>query len=289
MKQLLVLFLFLCSASVFAQDVIVKKDGSTIVCRVVELTSSEIVYKKWSDLNGSNYVMDCSAASAIHYANGKKVKLSEVTNLYKPNNQNDGTQQYNDKALLAMDAANHARKKVNRHFKWNIKAGYSLDKMTGDGNSSFSSGTDISVGIVFPLKNSDYVIGGDLFFATYSFNYDDKYVSLKTSGIGIAPYVGYKYTLSNNTALVPYIGPWVAVAGGDDDYLLDREELVLWEIYDGVKWGLNIGVDYFVLKNFYLDIHCKKGFMREGVRWRHGEGRDGLHSLKLVAGIGVFF
>ena len=105
MKQLLVFLLFLCSASAFAQDVIVKKDGSTIVCRVVELTDSEITYKKWSDLNGSNYVMDRSLASAINYENGKKVNLSEAINLYMPNNQNDGTQQLNDRALLRMDYA----------------------------------------------------------------------------------------------------------------------------------------------------------------------------------------
>ncbi len=106
MKHLLVLLLLLCSASVSAQDVIVKKDGSTVVCRVVELTDTEITYKKWSDLNGSNYVMDRSLASAINYENGKKVNLSETTNLYRPNNQNDGTQQYNDRALLEMDAMN---------------------------------------------------------------------------------------------------------------------------------------------------------------------------------------
>lgn len=103
MKQLLVMLLLLCSTGVFAQDVIVKKDGSTIVCRVVVLTSSEIVYKKLSDLNGPNYVMNRSDASAINYQNGKKVNLSEVTNLYQPHNQNDGVQQYNDRALLAMD------------------------------------------------------------------------------------------------------------------------------------------------------------------------------------------
>lgn len=107
MKHLLVMLLFLCSIGVYAQDVIVKKDGSTVVCRVVELTESEIVYKKWSDLNGSNYVMERFAASAINYQNGKKVNLSEATNLYTPNNQNDGVQQYNDKALLRMDAATH--------------------------------------------------------------------------------------------------------------------------------------------------------------------------------------
>lgn len=57
MKHLLVTLLLLCSACVFAQDVIVKKDGSTIVCRVVELTSSEITYKKWNDL--SRNFKDC--------------------------------------------------------------------------------------------------------------------------------------------------------------------------------------------------------------------------------------
>lgn len=117
MKQFLVFMFLLCSTSIFAQDVIVKKDGSTIVCRVVELTSTEIIYKKWSDLNGSNYVMDRSQASIINYESGKKVNLSEATNLYLPNNQNDGTQQFNDKALLRMDYAEHHNKNAVRNLR----------------------------------------------------------------------------------------------------------------------------------------------------------------------------
>lgn len=121
MKQLLVFLFLLCSTSMFAQDVIVKKDGSTIVCRVVELTSSEIVYKKWSDLNGSNYVMNRTDASAINYENGKKVNLSEATNLYQPHNQNDGVQQYNDRALLNIDYASQnpmAKVKILKTVGW---------------------------------------------------------------------------------------------------------------------------------------------------------------------------
>lgn len=105
MKQLLILCFFLCSTSLYAQDVIVKNDGTTIVCRVIELNATEIVYKKWSDLKGSNYVMDRSLASTINYENGKKVNLSDVSNTYKAGNQNDGEQRYNDKALLKMDYA----------------------------------------------------------------------------------------------------------------------------------------------------------------------------------------
>ena len=107
MKQLLVLLLFLCSTSVIAQDVIVKKDGSHIECKVVEVNDSGVVYKKWSNLNGYNYEINRVDVSSINYSDGKKVTFSEVNNLYKPGNQNDGTQQYNDRALLEIDAASH--------------------------------------------------------------------------------------------------------------------------------------------------------------------------------------
>ena len=41
------------------------------------------------------------------------MNLSEATNLYQPNNQNDGVQQYNDRALLRMDyAASNPLKKA---------------------------------------------------------------------------------------------------------------------------------------------------------------------------------
>lgn len=147
---------------------IVKKDGSTIVCRVVELTSTEITYKKWSDLNGSNYVMDCSLASAINYENGKKVKLSEVTNLYKPNNQNDGVQQYNDKALLALDAATK---------------GDPLKKARNLKTIGWVGGTALTIGgaILFGVWKSNH--------DGYGSSYDDEWllpVSLVTIGGGIA-------------------------------------------------------------------------------------------------------
>lgn len=120
MKQLFLVLLLLCTVSVSAQDVIVKKDGSTIVCRVVELTESEIVYKKWGNLNGSSYVMERSAALAINYQNGKKVNLSEATNLYKPSNQNDGVQNFNDRALLKLDAEEKfgSNNKGNYTLRW---------------------------------------------------------------------------------------------------------------------------------------------------------------------------
>ena len=156
MKQLLIMLMLLCSGTAFAQDVIVKKDGSTIVCRVVNLTDSEIIYKKWSDLNGSNYVMERSAASAINYENGKKVKLSEATNLYKPNNQNDGVQQYNDKALLSMDAMDFDFNRYNKKIKRLKTASW----ISGISGLSVGGMFIILASLVNDNDDTQYILGG---------------------------------------------------------------------------------------------------------------------------------
>ena len=183
MKQLLVFLLLLCSASASAQDVIVKKDGSTIVCRVVEVTSTEITYKKWSDLNGSNYVMDKSLASTINYENGKKENLSGATNLYTPHNQNDGTQQYNDRALLAIDAASYRYDPAKQAKKQKV---------------------------IGWIGGPTLVIGGIVLFALYQANvdsygydgYDDKWllpVSIGCVAGGVAWTWGFLYSARKKT------------------------------------------------------------------------------------------
>ena len=108
MKQMLVLLMLFCSIGAYAQDVIVKKNGSTIVCRIVEINSSEVVYKKWTDLKGSNYVMDRADVTAVNYENGRRVLISELSeNQFAPGLQNTGVQQLSDNALLNMDIQTH--------------------------------------------------------------------------------------------------------------------------------------------------------------------------------------
>jgi len=103
MKKLLAILFLLCSVSSFAQDVIVKKDGSTIVCRVEKVSETDVTYKLWSDLKGSSYVMDKSLVSAINYENGKKKIISELEPLPQHNDQYDGTQSMSDAELLKLD------------------------------------------------------------------------------------------------------------------------------------------------------------------------------------------
>lgn len=166
MKKLLFLLMLLCPMIASAQDVIVKKDGSTVVCRVEKVSETDVTYKLWSDLKGSSFVMDKSLVSAINYESGKKETFSETTSLYTPNNQNNGVQALNDRALLEIDNKLNGKgngswsyEKIKRLKTWGWIGGGAL-AATGlgflissafmeKGNGKFDKETCIGVGAGF--------------------------------------------------------------------------------------------------------------------------------------------
>ena len=73
MKHLLLTSFFLClSYSGYSQDVIVKKDGSTILSKVLEVSSSEVKYKKYSNQDGPIYSIPNSYIQVINFENGDR-------------------------------------------------------------------------------------------------------------------------------------------------------------------------------------------------------------------------
>ena len=52
LKLSMIMFLLCISGMATAQDVILKKDNSTILSKVLEINSIEIKYKKWSNQDG---------------------------------------------------------------------------------------------------------------------------------------------------------------------------------------------------------------------------------------------
>lgn len=74
------LFLLCIAGMAMAQDVIVMKDQSTIMSKVLEITSTEIKYKKWDNQDGPLYSVSRSEVMSINYENG------EVENFYKTTN-----------------------------------------------------------------------------------------------------------------------------------------------------------------------------------------------------------
>ena len=70
--MLSMLLMLLVSMVVAAQDVIVKKDGSTILSKVVEISDTQVKYKKFSNLEGPTYIVSISELTSINYQNGEK-------------------------------------------------------------------------------------------------------------------------------------------------------------------------------------------------------------------------
>lgn len=79
MKKLLLCLMFLSATCAFAQDVIVKKDGSTILSKVIEIGTSEVKYKKFSNQSGPTYSILKSEIQTINYQNGEKEDFSKNT------------------------------------------------------------------------------------------------------------------------------------------------------------------------------------------------------------------
>ena len=73
MKKLTNIFILLAIVmNANAQDVIVKKNGSTILSKVLEVNPSDVKYKKHSNPNGPTYTLKKSEIMAINYKNGDK-------------------------------------------------------------------------------------------------------------------------------------------------------------------------------------------------------------------------
>ncbi len=66
------LLLVVLSMSATAQDTITKNDGSVIQAKVLEITSTEVKYKRYNNLEGPLYVLNKTEVSAIKYENGEK-------------------------------------------------------------------------------------------------------------------------------------------------------------------------------------------------------------------------
>ncbi|MGN0214858.1 MAG: hypothetical protein ACI4AH_08650 [Muribaculaceae bacterium] len=62
----------------YAQDVIVKKDGSTILSKVLRITKTEVTYKKYNNQQGPEYTTSISDIVSINYENGTKETFNPV-------------------------------------------------------------------------------------------------------------------------------------------------------------------------------------------------------------------
>ena len=91
MKKIIVLLLLFSTSDVFSQDVIVKLDGTTVLSKIVEIGTTEVKYKKYTNLDGPMYTIKKSDILSINYENGEKESFGDEMN---NSNKNEITEEY---------------------------------------------------------------------------------------------------------------------------------------------------------------------------------------------------
>lgn len=116
MKKTILFFILLTFARLAsAQDIIVKKDGSTIMSKVTEIGKTEVKYKKFSNQNGPTYTLSVSDIFSINYENGEKEAFE---------NNNSNVQTESDEHLLIQKEGDNR----NAQIKDLYSRTYSLSK-----------------------------------------------------------------------------------------------------------------------------------------------------------------
>lgn len=146
----------LCPLFALAQDVIVKKDGNAVICRIVEVGKTEVVYKRWANLQGSNYVMNISDITSIQYESGEK-KVFDVAHPTPANAQPSVMQNRQIGELDDAEFLNYA--KMNYRIKYPMRMERLKRTAWIAGPIVFTFGTAV-VALSLYQRNGLWVIGG---------------------------------------------------------------------------------------------------------------------------------
>lgn len=110
----------ICSLAANAQDVIVRNDGSTITSKVLEVSSTEIKYKKFSNPTGPTYSISKTDVNYINYENGDREDFGKAVaaqTTETSNTQFSFAQQQNNRPVSDVDLLRN----YNRSYKKRAK------------------------------------------------------------------------------------------------------------------------------------------------------------------------
>lgn len=177
--------------------------------------------------------------------------------------------------------------------KWFLKTGCSLDNMVNANCLSSIIGYDISFGFVHPMKNN-INLGGEIGIMSFGTKLDNV-GNAKGLDLFISPNISTKILFLEKMTISPFIGPYIS-------YALKSENI---KDYNGNYWqgvflrkvfdyGINIGAYVGLSKNWFLDVHYKRGFAKKGgcrdaMSRSAGDEWVDVKTQKIVFGIGYEF
>ena len=153
MKYFLFLLLSFFSVGASAQDVIVKKNGSTILCKILEVGTSEVKYKKHSNPKGPTYIISKKDILSINYKNGEKDMFAEDSEDSKQENRNNSNESNNPKYIQKGPSVENSKQIERYNKRYRIGEKYEISKKSassclttwGVAPSSIMSNDDIEI------------------------------------------------------------------------------------------------------------------------------------------------
>jgi len=223
-KIILTLILGLCFIKSYSQDKLFKPDGTKLEVKVLEVTQTEIKYKKWSNQDGPTYTITKNEVMMILYQNGENEVINISTTI--PNNKTIQKENEFGQNMFSINPIHlifgsitlsyeHFNKKGNCSVKFPVSFGYRY--------SNFNLGTEIKL---FPTKQGKAryflgpVIKGGLFPLEDRYNrvYNYAYSSiLFSNGGSFQPAKGFNITIDGG------IGPGYITDGLNEGIFLDYQ------------------------------------------------------------------
>lgn len=137
MKKFFIYIMLLTSASIYSQDVIVKKDGSTILSKVLEVGEEYVKYKKWSNTQGADYTIKVTEILSINYENGDKDDFSTITNAPKTSTINNNAGVRTSTAIATTNSNTYTKDELDKAIN---EAAYNAAKKSRAGRGTIIAG-----------------------------------------------------------------------------------------------------------------------------------------------------
>jgi len=126
-RKIIFILLVLATRVGVAQDIIIKKDGTKISAKVIEISATNIKYRKFSNSNGPVYNIAKSSVFMIKYENGEKDVFNEksekpsYSSLYIENKEESETSN-NPKTNKIKN--NKENNNIDKFYHGSISAGF---------------------------------------------------------------------------------------------------------------------------------------------------------------------
>jgi len=236
MKQfcITVLFLLVGICSVTAQDLIIMRDGNIIEARVMEVSPTEIRYKRFEHLDGPTIVIPAANVLSIRYENGTTEIITAIPAIGQQTTQASNSQ----------DTAIDPNKFI---FGINANAGGALGYIW-EGSSGFGINIELGKGKFNSEINLMFPTGG--FGALVTFN---GFFPSRIGGFYLGGGIGFSYFETYG----PNGQEYVSYGSGYGGYFRD-----IYGYYTALSLpvGLNIGYKFVIRSGLYFRIGVFAGY-----------------------------